>query len=72
MSDQTRKAYEDLVQPTPEQSAEIYTTRVRLREKRRQRRREKLISAAIEATEIALIIFCSAVIGYLFGVGGLI
>lgn len=71
MSDYS-KAYADLVQPTPEQAAEQYTTRVRLREKRRQRRRERLISAAIEAAEIAMIICCSAVIGYLFGVGGLI
>lgn len=69
---ETSKAYSDLVQPTADERAEIYTTRVRLREKRRQRRREKLISAAIEATEIALIIFCSAVIGALAAKGGLI
>lgn len=72
MSDQTKKAYADLVQPTAEEAAEQYVTRVRLRERRKQRRRERLISAVIEAAEIALIIFCSFSIGYLSCMGGLI
>lgn len=62
------KAYANLVQPTAEKATEVYSARIRLLE----RRREKLISAAIEACEIAMIICCSFVIGYLAGIGGLI